>query len=155
MAVAVAIEPKLQVEPAKVELTIADTMTVSMKISMDATGTLEIPPELIFTPAVAKPVAVPVVKTESVAKPAEAPLVEAPVAVAQVEPKALEPVAAAPSPPVIESITADSATVPALAVDALLSNPDLSSATPEPSPQLDLLGEIQPSESKLAANERA
>ena len=100
------------------ELSLVDTtVTVSMKISLDATGTLEIPPEMIFTPV-------------TTPKPAPPP--------AKVE----QPAAAA-----------DSSTVPALAVDALLTSAAAVTSPPreDEALQLDLLAE--PSvDRKLAAS---
>lgn len=102
-AAAVAPPPVAQPET-KVELSLADTMSFSMQISSTSTtGTLEIPADLIFMTASA-----PKPKQSA---PTPAPVsVPTPVAVAPV----VEPVA--PVMPV-----ADSSTVPALAVDALLS----------------------------------
>ena len=194
-------------DTSKIELSLADTMSFSMQISSTSmTGTLEIPPDLIFmsaasTPSAAKPaspppaVAVQPAKTESAPMPAvvaaptwesapapiaaEPPRVEsapAPTLVAEsLSPAPVQPaVAEVPNPnaqrvvaevvvpsvqaPPIESaavvassiVTADSSTVPALAVDALLSAAESTqlSMFDEPkeeqgakeSVQLDLLG---------------
>jgi hypothetical protein len=84
--------------------------------STSATGTLEIPADLIFMTASApKPQPAPIPTPVPVpAAVAVAPVVEA---VPVVAPVASAPEALAPEP----SVIADSSTVPALAVDALLS----------------------------------
>jgi glycosyltransferase involved in cell wall biosynthesis len=176
-------------ESAKVEFSISDTI-VSMKISMDATGTLEIPPELIFTPA--RAVVKAVTKQPEAIKPADTPAIVATTPIAELDPKpvaavestaapialdskpvaAVEPVATVEIAAVLvaepdakpiaavenaaapDTIIADSATVPALAVDALLSNPDISLTIVEVSPQLDLLGDSEPIETKLVMGDR-
>jgi glycosyltransferase involved in cell wall biosynthesis len=160
------------VRPAEVELTLADTMTVSMKISLDGTGTLEIPPELIFTTSAVAPNVVPApAVTAAAVAPSVAVMSIATIApqlrVASASAATIAPVApsqpsvsSSPIPPqplvvqvdpqqpaivaAVEAITADSATVPALAVDAILSRTAaLSLAAPADavSSQLDLLGD--------------
>jgi glycosyltransferase involved in cell wall biosynthesis len=160
------------VKPAEVELTLADTMSLSMKISMDGTGTLEIPPELFFASATVVPKATPVpaVITASIAPPQPAMSVapsvphldiasapptsvatsQPPVSIAPSQPQQ-QVVEVDPQPAIVaatETVTADSATVPALAVDAILSSPEAISLVAAPaaevSPQLDLLGDPLP-----------
>ncbi len=101
------------------------TTIVSMQISLDETGTLEIPPELIFTTT--QTLKVPTVKLPS-SENSEASSTNLP---------------------------ADSATVPELAVDALLSQEALrehagESTDEEPVVQLDLLGDQPPTNTKAA-----
>jgi glycosyltransferase involved in cell wall biosynthesis len=130
--------PQPAPEPAKIELSLADTMSFSMQISSTSTtGTLEIPPDLIFMPIAARAPKTAV---------APAPVVETPPVVASLA----EPIGiTAPQTPVVDTtsnITADSSTVPAIAVDAILSSMADAIALPIESAekeaiQLDLLGE--------------
>ena len=137
---AVGVAPRVDAAPAPVptimptvasmdDLALTDTtITVSMKISLDATSTLEIPPEMIFT----------TVTTPRVAT-AAATATKLDVSVA-----AKDAIAAAASPVDIvdSSPKSDSTTVPALAVDALLSQSEsIADAAPDSSDalQLDLL----------------
>jgi glycosyltransferase involved in cell wall biosynthesis len=139
-----AAHPPPAFKPAEVELTLADTMTLSMKISIDGTGTLEIPPELFFTSTTVAPKAASTAAlvTPSIAPPQPAmngaasvpqsDVVSAPAASilpsqpsVTIAPTAAQAVQVDPQPIVAagETVTADSATVPALAVDAILSTP--------------------------------
>jgi glycosyltransferase involved in cell wall biosynthesis len=143
-------------DSSKIELSLADTMSVSMQISSTSmTGTLEIPPDLIFMTSPGMPAykpsspppASPKVEAPRVEEPPQpwstlsesskapsravpestpvnaASVVAAPV-VAEVAPKPVPAPAvdAANAPSVSTSVAADSSTVPALAVDALLSS---------------------------------
>ena len=96
---------------------IVHTTIVSMKISLDATGTLEIPPELIFTTT----------QTPKGPSPTHAQSGDTQDATAT-----------------SAALPADSSTVPPLAVDALLSQTPLERASEQASEeevlQLDLLG---------------
>lgn len=115
------------------EIDFASTTIVSMKVSLDATGTLEIPPELIFT-TTQTPKGPSVRSERDVSKDRSVANAELP---------------------------ADSATVPPLAVDALLSQsaPSASSSeasnptdeqADEPVLQLDLLGD-SPADTKAVS----
>jgi glycosyltransferase involved in cell wall biosynthesis len=131
----------------KVELSLADTMSFSMQISSTSTtGTLEIPADLIFMPASApRPQQTP---------PTPAP---APVSVAAVADAAS---VVAPNVPAVQesSVIADSSTVPALAVDALLSTasdtpapPAASEEAPQEAMQLELLADpVDPATERAA-----
>ena len=124
MPATVAVPPVAQPAP-KVELSLVDTMSFSMQISSTSTtGTLEIPADLIFMAASApKPqsvVPVPVPAPAPVAL-APAPVLESSAPPASLAPS-IEPLAAD------LNIVADSSTVPALAVDALLSTASEASA---------------------------
>lgn len=130
------VKPETKVET-KVELSLADTMSFSMQISSTSTtGTLEIPADLIFMTASAPK------SQQSAPAPVPAPV---PVAIAPLpEPAPADAAALAPE----LSVIADSSTVPALAVDALLSTasdaPMPSVATEEAQPeaiQLELLAD--------------
>jgi glycosyltransferase involved in cell wall biosynthesis len=107
-------------------LSLVDTTSVSMKVSLDSTGTLEIPPELIFTTV---PTSQPATQAASVATATQASAAATP----------QQPAGAAETQPA----RADSATVPALVVDALLSKtenlPADVASTIDASSQLDLL----------------
>jgi glycosyltransferase involved in cell wall biosynthesis len=113
-------------------LALVDTTIVSMKVSLDATGTLEIPPELIFTTAPVPKTATPAATTANAAETKSA---------------ASSNPAAAPAPQVAKTVqtklqTADSSTVPALAVDELLTRAEgASPASSDEGVQLDLLGD--------------
>jgi hypothetical protein len=158
------------VDSPKIELTLADTMSLSVQISSaqfssnqfssdqfsstSMTGTLEIPPDLIFmtaaTTSAPKPVSAPAAPTVA-AVPEIASVAASPTFVAVPEvvvpSAALPTIAAMPAADVLANITADSSTVPAIAVDALLSSAMELSVTPpeavavKESIQLDLLGE--------------
>jgi glycosyltransferase involved in cell wall biosynthesis len=131
----------------KVELSLADTMSFSMQISSTSTtGTLEIPADLIFMTASApRPQQTP---------PTPAP---APVSVAAVADAAS---VVAPNVPAVpeSSVIADSSTVPALAVDALLSTasdtpapPAASEEAPQEAMQLELLADpVDPATERAA-----
>lgn len=127
--------------PSGDELALTDTtITVSMKISLDATSTLEIPPEMIFTTVTTpRVVAASPAQTNDQAKPASKDVL-------------------ASAPPAASETTnavarADSTTVPALAVDELLSSTEAAPAiiadASSDAFQLDLLDEPPASDRKI------
>jgi glycosyltransferase involved in cell wall biosynthesis len=188
MAAVATAPPKRASEPPKIELSLADTMSFSVQFSSTSTtGTLEIPADLIFTPAATvapKPAATPaaVVAIESKSIVESAPATATPIELATptaaivdliapdelamptaevIEPKAavlepapsivsaadlIDPVLLPVEAPAMADITADSSTVPALAVDALLSTTAAAlvvgnEGVQREAIQLDLLGE--------------
>jgi glycosyltransferase involved in cell wall biosynthesis len=155
----------------KIELSLADTMSLSMQMSSTSmTGTLEIPPDLIFmtspgmaaykpsAPSKAEPAVVAAAPqpwaTLAESQIASTPKVEPTPVVAVAVPAAdlpQAPVSDAPPANATSNLPADSSTVPALAVDALLSSTEATqlsmfddakeSQDAKASLQLDLLGE--------------
>jgi hypothetical protein len=122
------------------------TLDLEAKLKLEATTTLEIPADLIFVPADAGATAA----RSSSNAPLSAPQPKAEPHSAA-EPKPLPP-ASAPAEPVAGTTVADSATVPELAVDALLSAATTDAApmdarepaAAEEALQLDLLGNALP-----------
>lgn len=132
------------------------TITVSMKVCLDATGTLEIPPELIFTTVATPKASAPAVGSASASADS---IITNGVAHAQTpstnDAPAASAAAAAESQQTTNdaaNMTADSSTVPALAVDALLSteSADSPQSAADDVLQLDLLGDA-PTDLKTVA----